>query len=149
MDCVRRYHCEDTFDEEAGVGVSSPCSDQGSAHRPSQWLEELVLRDKKLLRTSTASEVATFNKYRRQQDRYRAKDNWYRQQKAYWSGRSQYSGVSVATACRVDMSCTEWPSLKFAVPRFGSLVVRASITIGVAVDRLQQTSKLFLLGRKT
>eukprot|EP01043_Picozoa_sp_COSAG02_P018721 COSAG02_NODE_881_length_16214_cov_5.907726_10_plen_407_part_00 len=116
------YHCEDSFDEEAGVGMSSPCSDQGSAFRPSQWLEELVLRDKTLLHTSSDDEIATFQNYRTRQDRYRAQDNWYAQQKSYWSRKK--SGIAATAACRVDMTCVEWPPLNFSVPRFGSLVVR-------------------------
>ena len=123
------YHCEDTFDKKPGAGVSSPCSDQGSAHRPSQWLEELVLRDKTLLHTSSAAEVATFQRYRRQQDRYRAGDTWYAQE-ARQARTKASSPFAAAMACRVDMSCSEWPELAFAMPRFGGLVVEFGAGLG-------------------
>ena len=56
------YHCEDTFDADGSGAVTSLCSPKSQVNRPSQWLEELVIRDATLLReSSTLEQVETFN----------------------------------------------------------------------------------------
>ena len=53
------YHCEDTFERGSDGLVTSPCSDQASAHRPSHWLEELVARTGLLAGSSEAEVKST------------------------------------------------------------------------------------------
>ena len=53
------YHCEDTFERGSDGLVTSPCSDQASAHRPSHWLEELVARTGLLAGSSDAEVTST------------------------------------------------------------------------------------------
>ena len=53
------YHCEDTFERGSDGLVTSPCSDQASAHRPSHWLEELVARTGLLAGSSEAEVTST------------------------------------------------------------------------------------------
>lgn len=55
------YHCEDTYDKD-GNAVSSPCSSSTAAHRPSQWLEQMLRRDPDML--STPEAMAHFKAWR-------------------------------------------------------------------------------------
>ena len=119
------YHCEDTFNEESDGTVSSPCSPKSQAHRPSQWLEELVLRDATLLsERSTSAQAETFRSYRKHSDQRRLKNY-----KHYNTMKTNNQGFS---SCRVDLSCDDaaYPPLPFSMPAFGSQVVEFGAGLG-------------------
>jgi hypothetical protein len=119
------YHCEDTFDEGSDGVLSSPCSPKSQAHRPSQWLEELVLRDATLLtERSSQAQVETFLNYRRHSDERRSQ-----QRRTYSAMLSAGNGFS---GCRADLSCDPslYPPLPFRMPKFGRQVVEFGAGLG-------------------
>ena len=109
------YHCEDTFEETEEGTVSSPCSDRASAHRPSQWLEEYVMRNKDLLGLASEEEIVNFAAYRKEQEeRRKTRWRWFR-----------------SLGCRADCSCIHtYPTLPFALPPLGSRVVEFGAGLG-------------------
>ena len=119
------YHCEDTFDEGSDGAVTSICSPKSQAHRPSQWLEELVIRDATLLRErSTPEQVETFNAYRQHTNERRAK-------KRHLYGSMVRAGGGFS-GCKADLSCEPevYPPLPFAMPAFGSRVLEFGAGLG-------------------